>query len=244
MSTKHNLLATCALISSTLLASAANPQEASATTDIPYGIEAVTQYRSEYSYRGFTLAQDTLDFQLGASYAFDSTTYLNSTAWFGTEIGDGDFSEGGILVDLRKDVGDVTFSLSASYQSYQSYSNTFFESGANLGSEVIYHFNKSFDFSTSFAYDTGAEGWYGNSGAHYYFRINDDSFINLSAGVSYVSSYYQRDGFNDAFGKLSYTYNINQSVSVSPYVGTSVLLDNDDAGRDSLHGGIYFAVSF
>lgn len=241
MSTKHNLLTLGALATSTLLTSAANPRGASAETDIPYGIEAVTQYRSEYSYRGFTLAQDTLDAQLGASYAFDSTTYLNSAVWFGTEIGAGDFTEAGILADLRKDVADLTFSLSASYRSY---SNSFMESGTNLEGAVIYHFNKSFDLSTRIAYDTGAEGWYGNSGVDYYFRINDDSFLNIRAGASYVSSYYHRDGFNDAFGKLSYTYNINQSISVSPYVGTSVLLDSNDIGRDSLHGGIYFAVSF
>ncbi|MFD2158391.1 hypothetical protein ACFSW8_05735 [Rubritalea tangerina] len=219
----------------------ANPRGASAINDIPYGIEAVTQYRTEYNYRGFILAQDALDFQLGSQLAFNNTTYLNAAAWYGAEVGDGDFTEAGFLADLRKDFDLLTLSLSGTYRSY---SNTFFESGTNIEAAAIYHFTREFDIAGRVAYDTGAEGWYSNLAAHYYFRLNDDSYINLNGGVSFVDKYYLRSGFNDFFAKVSYTYNINQMVSISPYVGTSILLDNKDLGRDSLHGGIYFAVSF
>ena len=213
----------------------------SAVDDIPYGIEAITQYRSEYNYRGFTLAKESLDLQLGAQYAFNDTTYVNTAAWFGSEIGDGDFSEAGLRVDLLKDLGELTFSLSGSYRSY---SNTFFEDGSNIEAAAIYHFNKLIDFSGRIAYDTGAEGWYANLETNYYLRINDDSYFNLSGGISAVDSFYLRDGMNDVFAKVSYTYNINQSVSVSPYLGTSLLLDEDDSGGDSLFAGVYFAISF
>ncbi len=224
-----------------LTLNAASQGGASAVDDIPYGIEAVAQYRSEYSYRGFILAKDTIDLQLGAQYAFNDTTYLNSTAWFGSEIGDGDFTEGGLRANLLKDLGAMTYSLSGTYRSY---SNTFFEDGANIEVAAIYHFNQLIDFSGRIAYDTGAEGWYANFETNYYHRLNDDSYFNFSGGISAVDSYYLRDGLNDVFAKLSYTYNINQSVSVSPYLGSSILLDEDDFGSDSLYAGIYFAVSF
>jgi hypothetical protein len=215
--------------------------QAGAMDDIPYGVEAVAQYRSEYSYRGFILAKDSIDLQLGAQYAFNDTTYLNSAVWFGSEIGDGDFTEGGLRADLLKDFGAMTYSLSGAYRSY---TNTFFEDGTNIEAAAIYHFNKLIDFSGRIAYDTGAEGWYADLQTNYYHRINDGSYFNLSGGISAVDKYYLRDGLNDVFAKLSYTYNINQSVSISPYAGTSVLLDKDDIGSDSLYAGIYFSVSF
>ena len=209
--------------------------------DIPYGVEAVAQYRSEYSYRGFILAKDSIDLQLGSQYAFDDFTYLNSTAWFGSEVGDGDFTEGGLRADLLRDFGSMTYLLSGTYRSY---TNSFFEDGTNIEAAAIYHFNQIIDFSGRIAYDTGAEGWYANLESNYYHRFNDDSYFNLSGGISAVDKYYLRDGLNDIFAKLSYTYNINQSLSISPYLGTSLLLDSSDTGNDSLYAGIYFAVSF
>jgi hypothetical protein len=220
---------------------AANPRGASAANDIPYGIEFLTQYRSEYNYRGFILAQDTLDAQLSTHYAFDKTTYVNGAAWFGSEIADGDFTEAGFLADLRKDIDQWTLSLSGTYRSY---SNSFFENGVNIEGAAFYQWNTQFHSSGRVAYDTGAEGWYGSLETGYYHRLNDDSFFQFDIGVSAVDSYYTRSGFNDAFGKFTCTYNINQSVSISPYLGTSILLDNKETGRDSLYGGIYLAVTF
>ena len=228
-------------LTSLLPLTAAGQAGSSAIDDIPYGIEAVAQYRSEYNYRGFILAKDSIDLQLGAQYAFNNTTYLNSAAWFGSEIGDGDFTEGGLRVDFLKDLGPMTYSLSGSYRSY---SNTFFEDGANIELVAIYHFNQHFDFSGRVAYDTGAEGWYANLETIYYHRINDDSYFSLTGGISAVDQYYRRNGLNDAFAKLSYTYNIDQSISISPYLGSSLLLDKNDIGSDSLYAGIYFTVNF
>ncbi|MFC5050004.1 hypothetical protein ACFPK9_05210 [Rubritalea spongiae] len=214
---------------------------ANASEEIPYGIEFLAQYRSEYNYRGFILAQDTLDLQVSSQLAFNKTTYLTGAAWFGTEASDGDFSEAGFLADLRKDIEQWTLSLSGSYRSY---SNSFFENGANIEAAAFYQWNTQFQSSAHIAYDTGAEAWYSSIESSFYHRINDDSFLNFDIGVSAVEDYYSRDGLNDAFGKISYTYNINQSLSISPYIGTSILLDNKESGRDSLYGGIYLAVTF
>lgn len=231
----------CALSLCTSSLIAANPRGASAVNDIPYGIEFLTQYRSEYSYRGFILAQDTIDAQLSTHYAFNKSTYVNGAAWFGTEIGDGDFSEAGFLADLRHDIDQWTFSLSGSYRSY---SNSFFENGANVEAAAFYQWNTQFQSAGRVSYDTGAEGWYGSIETSYYHRLNDESYFLFDVGVSAVDSYYTRSGLNDIFGKLTYTYNINQTVSISPYLGTSILLDNTETGSDSLYGGIYLAVTF
>lgn len=212
-----------------------------AIDDVPYGIEAVTQFRSEYNYRGFQLAEETTSFQLGLRYALDDTTHLSATAWHDGENGDGDFTEAGARLELGKDIGDASFSLSSTYRSY---SNSLFENGVNLEASTSYLLTEKLTTSASIAYDTGAEGLYGELKAAYYMRINDDSFLNLSTGVSYLHDYYQLSGLNDAFAKVSYTYNINSSVSISPYIGGSLLLDNQQNRSDSLYSGIYFAVSF
>lgn len=52
--------------------------------DIPIGIEAVTGYRSAYVYRGFELAESTLDFQIEAEIAINNNTFINVGAWYAT----------------------------------------------------------------------------------------------------------------------------------------------------------------
>lgn len=209
--------------------------------DIPYGIEAVTQYRSEYNFRGFDLADETIGFQLGANYALNDSTTLTTTLWQDSEAGDGDFAEAGALVSLAKDIGQTTLELSGTYRSF---SNSFFENGTNVEAAVHHHFTDSLSSSAKLAYDTGAEGLYAELSLQHYHRINDDSYLSITSGLSYLEDYYDLSGLNDAFLKVNYTYNINQSVSISPYIGTSVLLDNTQNRRNSLHAGAYFAVSF
>lgn len=241
MPIKRTALTLSTLIVSMLTLQAEESHRSMALDDIPYGIEAVAQYRSEYNYRGFILAQDSIDLQLGAQYAFDNTTYIDAALWFGSEIGKGDFTGTGTMAELSKELGDFTLSLGATYRSYSS---SFFEDGVSAELGASYQLSQNCNLSALATYDTGAEGWYSNIQLAYYHRINDDSYLNLSGGLSAVDDFYQRRGLNDSFAKCSYTYNINQSVSVSPYIGTSILLDSDDTGSDSLHGGVYFAVSF
>ena len=110
----------------------------------------------------------------------------------------------------------------------------------NLG--VSYHLNDLFDVKASLSYDTGAEGFYFESKVSYYEEVNEDSYVTLDMGISLVDDYYDRTGLNHAFAKLSYTYNINDSVSLSPYL-TTILGIHDEADNHVI-GGAYFAVSF
>lgn len=233
MKTITILTTASALVISSLLASA--------ETEVPYGVEALTSYRSEYTYRGFQLADETLDFQLSSQVALDDSTSINLAAWYGTGLSNSDFSELGLFADIRKNSGQFTYALSGTYRDY---SQTFFESGVDIAASVTWHVSDSWDLGIVAAYDTGAEGWYTELNSSYYYRISDNSYVTLKGGVSGVSDYYSRDGLNDLFAKFSYTYNINKSVSISPYIASSVLLDSDDAGQDSFFGGVYFAVSF
>ena len=218
-----------------------NTQSDYSLADIPYGLEFLTQYRSEYNDRGFTLADDTLDLQLAANYAFNSTTSLDAAVWYAAEVGDGDFTEVGVLADLQKQIDQWTLSLSAGYRSY---SNSFFEDGSNIQAAAFYQWNTAFESSARIAYDTGAEGWYSDIASSYYHRLNDHAYLVLDLGVSFVDDYYTRSGANDAFGKISFTQNINQSLSITPYLGASLLLDDYESASDSYYGGIYLAVSF
>jgi hypothetical protein len=49
---------------------------------------------------------------------------------------------------------------------------------------------------------------------------------------------------NDVYGRVSFTYHISETVSITPFVGGSVLLDDQDAGDDQAYGGVWFEVRF
>jgi len=137
--------------------------------EIPYGIEAVTGFRSEYVYRGFNLAEDSvLDFQIEAEIA-----------------------------------------------------ESFFDSGIDFGIFASWQFNEDFGLSTGASYDTGADGFYAYLEGNWSKTLSDDAFVSLKTGVSYVSDYYERNGINDIYIRLSLTYHISETVSVTPFVGTT-----------------------
>jgi hypothetical protein len=60
-----------------LVATAAPAQD-----EIPYGIEVLTGYRSEYIDRGFSLAQDLLEVQLGTEIAINDDWRLELGGWY------------------------------------------------------------------------------------------------------------------------------------------------------------------
>ena len=216
--------------------------------DIPLGIEAVTGYRSGYVYRGFELAESTLDFQLEAEIALNNHTFLSIGSWYATETGNGDFDEAAFFSHLRFEKNDqLTLGLSATYRSFGNSKpplSAIFEDGVDLGTFASWHFNKDFNASAGAYYDTGAEAWYGHAETNWSKALSDKAFLSLKTGISYVDDYYGRDGMNDAYGRLSLTYNISDTVSITPFVGGSVLLDNDDAGDDQAYGGVWFEVRF
>lgn len=236
-----------AIITATITSMLA-PVSADVENDIQLGIEAVTGFRSNYVYRGFELADSTLDFQIETEIALNDHTLLNVGAWYATENGNGDFDESAFFTHLRYEKSDkLTLGLSATYRDF-NHSNMpasiAFEDGVDIGAFLTWHFSRDFSATTGAYYDTGAEAWYGHVETNWSHPLSEKAFFQLKTGISYVDDYYGRDGLNDAYGRFSLTYHISESVSITPFVGGSVLLDNDDAGDDQAFGGLWFEVRF
>ena len=210
--------------------------------EIQWGVEAVTGYRSDYIYRGFKLSESTLDFQLEAEFALSDTFSLNVGGWYATETGSGDFDEAAGFLHLRHQTTEhLTLGLSGVYRDFN---NSIFQEGVDVGAFGTWHFCRDFGITLGGSYDTGAEGWYGHLETNWTKALNDKTFFSLKTGVSAVDDYYARDGFNDVYGRASLTYNISDTVSITPFVGGSALLDSDDIGDDNAFGGIWFEVRF
>jgi len=210
--------------------------------EIQWGVEAVTGYRSNYVYRGFELSESTIDFQLEAEVALTDTLSLNIGGWYATETGNGNFDESAGFLKLHHQTTEhLTLGASATYRNFNQ---SFFQEGVDLGVFGTWHFCRDFGITLGGYYDTGADGWYGNLESNWTRPLSEKTFFSLKTGVSAVDNYYGRDGFNDAYGRISLTYNISDTVSITPFVGGSALLDSDDIGDDTAFGGIWFEVRF
>lgn len=217
-------------------------QQEAQDKEIPIGIEAVTGFRSDYVYRGFELADSTLDFQVETELALNKDTSLNLGAWYATETGQGNFEEAAFFTRLQFRKSDqLTIGLGANYRTFD---HPVFKDGFDLGAFASWKFTDDLSATTGAYYDTGADGWYGHVETQWSKPLTGSAFISIKTGVSYVDDYYGRDGINDAYGRLSLTYHISDNVSVTPFVGGSVLLDSDDAGDDTAYGGVWFVVRF
>ena len=212
------------------------------------GIEAVTGFRSEYVYRGFTLAEDSVfDFQIEAEIAINDHTYLNVGGWYATETGRGDFDESAIFTKLNFVKSDeFTIGLNATYRDFSA---SAFESGVDFGIYGTYQFSKDFGLTSGAYYDFGADAWYANLEGNWSKALSDKSYVSLKVGVSYVNDYYGRDGINDIYARLSFTYHISETVSVTPFIGTSILIEDDSTvpgilNDDTTFGGLWFVVRF
>lgn len=216
--------------------------------ELSLGIEAVTGFRSGYVHRGFELAEGTLDFQIEGEIALNNHTFLNVGAWYATETGDGDFDETAFFTHLRFEKSEkLTLGLSATYRSFSHSTpplSVMLEDGVDVGAFATWHFCKGFNATAGAYYDTGAEAWYGHLETRWSKVVSEKSFFTLKTGISYVDDYYGRDGMNDAYSRISFTYHVSETVSLTPFVGGSVLLDSDDPGDDHAFGGIWFEVRF
>jgi hypothetical protein len=226
------LCALCALIASP-------PASAEMEDDLRLGLEAVTGMRTDYVYRGFDLAGTTMDFQLEGEVTLAQDLYLNLGGWFATATND-DFSELTGFADLRYDLNQ-RFTVGGSV-SYHSYQETFFDDGFDLGGSLTYYATDEWDFKLGANRDFGAEGWYAHAESGWSYRINDDAYLGLSGGISWIDDYYSRSGLNDFYGRASFTYNVNSMISLTPFVGWS--LEIEDGDGDELLGGLWFEVSF
>ena len=207
--------------------------------DIPYGIEAVTGLRSAYSYRGFELASSTLDFQLETEVAINNDLSLAAGGWIASELG-GQFEEKTGFLELRTTLGDA-FTAGAAV-GYHGYRNSVIRSGFDLSGTFTWHTKTDWKFSTSVAHDCGVGGWYGELASHWYKRLSDDAFLSGKLGVSGTEDYYGLSGLSELNGRLSFTYNVNTMLSVTPFVGYSHELRHRDGNE--IHAGFWFEVSF
>lgn len=210
--------------------------------EIQWGFEAVTGYRSSYVYRGFELAQSTIDFQLEGEVTINDKLSMNFGAWYATETGNGDFDESASFLHLRHQTTEhLTLGLSGTYRNFNQ---SIFREGVDVGAFATWHFCRDFGITLGGNYDTGARGWYGNLETNWSKPLSDKTFFSLKTGVSAVNDYYTIDGFNDVYGRLSLTYNISDSVSLTPFVGGAAMLDSDDIRDNHAFGGIWFIVRF
>lgn len=207
--------------------------------DVKFGLEGLTTWRSEYIYRGFKLADKSMEFQLAGQVALSNSETIDLGLYFDTATGDGDFTETGAFIDFSKNIGDLTYSAKFTLRDY---ANSTFKSGADIGGSISLKYNKNIDFTALLAYDTGASGAYAEIKASAYKELSIDSFLIFNAGFSATADYYDRSGIHHLFAKLEYTYNISDNVSFTPFIGTSLGIHSD--APHSIYSGINFAVSF
>jgi hypothetical protein len=226
----------------------ANPAPDAARTlaaparEIPFGIEAVTGYRSEYVYRGFKLAGHVFDFQLESEIALGNALTLDLGGWYATETDSGDFSHAAGFADLRYQWTDWSAGVALGYHNF---TDPVFDDGFDTGAVVHWAPSDDLQFTTGAYYDHGSDGWYAKLEAAWSHPIGGKSFLELLGGVSWLDDYYGRAGWNDAYARLAWTFTISERVSLTPFVGTSLSLDSGPAsGSDSLFAGIWFEVNF
>lgn len=214
----------------------------SATTDdrLPIGIEVVTGYRTDYVYRGFQLAGSLIDVQAEAEVALSDDWLLNVGGYYGTATGDADFSEAAAFFDLRYETEKWTAAFGTTWHDYQ---DSFFEDGFDLAPSFTWHLTKDWDIGTGIAYDTGDGGWYGHLEATWSKATGEHSFLSTEAGTSWTEDYYGSSGWHDVYARLGWTYAFNRSVSVTPFVGTSIPMSSSPE-RNRLFGGVWFEVNF
>lgn len=210
--------------------------------EIPLGIEAVTGIRSAYVYRGAKLADTLVDFQLETEIASNDGLVLNSGAWFASESGGPGFSEFAAYLDLRLDINDLlTIGASATYHDFDK---ALLRDGIDTGIFATFYATEDLDFTFGAYHDFGNDAWYANTEASWSHRLSDDSYFDLMGGISWVDDFIGRSGINDFYGRASLTYSINSTVSLTPFVGWSMLIDSSDPGDDEVFGGLWFEVVF
>ena len=207
--------------------------------DIPLGIEAVAGFRSDYVYRGFNLAQTTMDFQVETELVISDALSLGTGGWVATQLDDG-FNERTGFIDLYANVFDeVTIGASGVYRAYD---HDILKSGFDLTASLIWHPASDWSISAEVSRDFPSAGWYGELAGQWSRRLSDDAYLGMAMGISATDDYYGHSGLNDFNGRISLTYNINSMVSVTPFAGWSHELTTRDG--DELYGGLWFEISF
>jgi hypothetical protein len=209
-------------------------------SDIPWGIEAVTGYRSELVHRGFKLTDDVYDYQLETEIALSDEWSFNFSGFYATGTGKGnDYSETTGIAELRYD--GMSWS-SGWMMGFRDFTATFFRDGWESGPFVTYRFTEDLEARAEYLYDQGAESFYGALQISWSRALSEKSFVSVRGGVSHVEDYYGSKGFHAMDLRVSCTYLFLSNVSLSPFIGSSVALDSK--ADDALLGGAWFEVTF
>lgn len=215
---------------------AASPVHAQ-SDDLLYGAEAVVGYRTESIFRGFKLANDVLDVQLQTQIALSNEWLLDVGAYYAT--GSDEFEEATAFADLTfdRETWNAGLRFSARY-----FDHALFDSGLDAGPFLNLWINDDLRVGGFFTYDTGAEGTYASIETEWSKPLDEKSFVRVLAGVSRTNDYYDRSGMNDLYGRVSYSYEINRHIALTPYLGTSLPLTAEATPR--LFAGVWFEVNF
>lgn len=214
--------------------------QAEIDTEIPLGIEAVTGLRTDYVHRGFQLAESALDFQVEAEITLSNETALH-LGFAHLSESNGDFNETTSYAEFshsfgKKFTGGVSLT-------YRDRNDSLLAGGFDFGFFSSYAINDDWRWLNQVNFDFGVEGTYVSSDLEWSHVLSETSFITVESGLSFVSDYLQRDGLNDFHTRLTYTYALSDQVSFTPFIGSSIQIDDRDT-NDLFYGGVWFEVIF
>jgi hypothetical protein len=214
--------------------------QAEIDSEIPLGIEAVTGLRSSYVHRGFELADTSLDFQMEAEVTLSDETWINLGLAHLAES-DGDFSETTAYFEMTHE-WTKKFTTGASL-AYRNRNASLLDSGFDLGFFTSYAISNDWKWHNEINFDFGESGIHLATEIEWSHVVSDKSFVTVEGGLSVVSDYLDRNGFNDLYARIAFTYAISDRVALTPFFGTSLQL-TDHTGDDVAYGGFWFEVIF
>jgi len=214
--------------------------QAEVDSEIPLGIEAVTGLRSGYVHRGFELADTSLDFQMEAEINLSDETWINLGLAHLAES-DGNFSETTAYFEVSHGWTEK-FTTGASL-TYRDRNESLLDSGLDFGFFTSYAINDDWKWHNEINFDFGESGVHLATEIEWSHVVSDKSFVTIESGLSFVSDYLDRDGFNDLYARIAFTYAISDRVAITPFLGTSLQLANH-TGDDVAYGGFWFEVNF
>ena len=210
--------------------------------DLTLGVETLTGLRSNYLWRGFDLADTTLEAQLETEITLADDWYLGFAAWHLAESSS-DFSQTAANLSLTHSWENL--SLTAALE-YRDHSGGILEDGLEASLQAFYQLSEDWDVSLLVAYDEAAEGFYSELEFGWSRPLNKKTFLALEVGASVTNDYYDASGLNDLHARLSLTYNVSSVVSITPFLALNEDLQDreNDRGDNLASLGVWLEVSF
>lgn len=209
-------------------------------SEIPLGIEAATGFRSSYVYRGFELAETSLEFQLAGEFTLSNETAIGFGLSHLAESSNS-FAETSGYFELLHDFNDRW--LIGAGLTFRDRRSSLLDGGVDAGIFARYRVNDDWSVRSDLNYDFGNEGLYFATEISWSQPLSEDAYIEWQTGVSLVQDYLGENGFNDLFSRFTLNYQISDQIAISPFVGTSLQLGGG-ARSDRFFGGLYFQVIF